>query len=577
MATAAMAESDQNPWKSREFRKWIPHLQQALSCSPIRTVCHACGLISQGQKQSLMAVEDPAKHNELLLDMLSNGDAQSLHTFCEIVRKNEPEANFAGFLDEVQAVDGFIRVTPGCRKDCQRVTSLMKEFPSTERQKVVEAAEDLSRMLKSRIALNKRRKTIHLPKPTSAILVDLRSNEGVNSERLQALSAEIQHLESVAAVVNDIDMQQTDYEGLVTAPGSNISADVETEIRQNPCFVSIGAASANRDRSIPETKQYLQDTGFIDENTTVTEITAYRRVTVDVRVKMLAIRGGKQLKQFEGQSSSMVKLIIDVQYDNWVCDNSVYRVINNLRSLLGGTNITASTVHGESGGTAVLVQMSHQAHQKLYELCRDRPETLGALHILEVSTVDGAVVFNLRHPASDTNGLDLSVQEESDTDMPLDGPGLGQDGLFEAAADQPDRETSRKTAVRSYSPHSLSSDASVGTSGQAGYPQVAPATKAMGTSLPSSRGDSSTSIISNSSALSSALDKQAAQFAKASAPRHSQRPRTTAHDHDVKSASSSILAEDGPRSDGQQLTSAPGPARRYPETSATDGAALPTR
>eukprot|EP00117_Sycon_ciliatum_P034633 scpid87690/ scgid5163/ len=392
-------------------------------------------------------------------------------------------------------------------------------------------------------------------------------------ERLQALSAEIQHLESVAAVVNDIDMQQTDYEGLVTAPGSNISADVETEIRQNPCFVSIGAASANRDRSIPETKQYLQDTGFIDENTTVTEITAYRRVTVDVRVKMLAIRGGKQLKQFEGQSSSMVKLIIDVQYDNWVCDNSVYRVINNLRSLLGGTNITASTVHGESGGTAVLVQMSHQAHQKLYELCRDRPETLGALHILEVSTVDGAVVFNLRHPASDTNGLDLSVQEESDTDMPLDGPGLGQDGLFEAAADQPDRETSRKTAVRSYSPHSLSSDASVGTSGQAGYPQVAPATKAMGTSLPSSRGDSSTSIISKSSAL----DSQAAQFAEASAPRHSQRPRTTAHDHDVKSASSSILAEDGPRSDGQQLTSAPGPARRYPETSATDGAALPTR
>ena len=79
-------------------------------------------------------------------------------------------------------------------------------------------------------------------------------------------------------------------------------ADIHRELSKHPCFISIGTESARDNRSISETKQYLKDTGFIDENTVVTETTGYLEVLVSVPVNILAIRGSKRLK-FTGQHS----------------------------------------------------------------------------------------------------------------------------------------------------------------------------------------------------------------------------------------------------------------------------------
>ena len=96
------------PWSSQMFRKWIPHLQAALSCDAIRVECCAKRLISDAQKKELMAIKNSAKHNERLLDMLSRGTAETFHTFCTIVRSTEPKANFSKFLDDMQSVDTFV-------------------------------------------------------------------------------------------------------------------------------------------------------------------------------------------------------------------------------------------------------------------------------------------------------------------------------------------------------------------------------------------------------------------------------------------------------------------------------------
>ena len=70
--------------------------------------CLGKDLISDTQKKLLMTVDDSAKHNELLLDMLSRGTAETFHTFCSIVRRTEPEANFSKFLDDMQSVDTYV-------------------------------------------------------------------------------------------------------------------------------------------------------------------------------------------------------------------------------------------------------------------------------------------------------------------------------------------------------------------------------------------------------------------------------------------------------------------------------------
>ena len=85
-------------------------------------------------------------------------------------------------------------------------------------------------------------------------------------------------------------------------------ADIHRELSKHPCFISMGTGSARDDRSISETKQYLKDTGFIDENTVITEITEYELVPVT----RLAIRDSKRLK-FKGQHycASMIARLLD--------------------------------------------------------------------------------------------------------------------------------------------------------------------------------------------------------------------------------------------------------------------------
>ena len=103
------------------------------------------------------------------------------------------------------------------------------------------------------------------------------------------------------------------------------------------------------------------------------------------------------------ESSSIVKFIIDCEYNHTV-PSFIERVVRNLRNLLGDESVHADGVHSESGGTAVFVQMSAKAHARLWEFCKGQSSLLAGLHILEVSTVDGAVVFNLRPTACSDEG-----------------------------------------------------------------------------------------------------------------------------------------------------------------------------
>ncbi|XP_065189020.1 uncharacterized protein LOC135819697 isoform X2 [Sycon ciliatum] len=442
MATAAENHAVNSwPWSSRVFREWIPRLQATLSCSTIRMECRGKGLISDTQKKELMAVDDSAKHNELLLDMLSRGTAETFHTFCSIVRSTEPEANFSKFLDDMQSVDTFVVVSPECQKDCNKVVDLMKEFSAPERQRVVHTAEDVARMRTSQTVLDKRKKPIHLPQPTSAVNVDLLSMRNMGQEQRRAVLTEIDRLASSASITDDREAQECQYQGQVTRADGQVDilpADIHRELSKHTCFISMGTGSARDSRSISETKQYLKDTGFIDDHTVVTETTGYLEVLVNVPVNILAIRGSKRLK-FTDQRSSIVKFIIECEYNHTV-PSFVKSVVSNLRNLLGDESIHADSVHGESGDTAVLVQMSAKAHARLWEFCKDQSSLLAGLHILEVSTVDAAVVFNLRPTACSDEGINPDDQKRLVEEFSGRFPSLDQDELSVAVADQPDVE-----------------------------------------------------------------------------------------------------------------------------------------
>ncbi|XP_065189026.1 mucin-5AC-like [Sycon ciliatum] len=300
------------PWSSRVFRKWIPRLQATLSCSTIRMECLGKDLISDMQKKELMAIKDSATHNELLLDMLSRGTAKTFHIFCSIVRSAEPEANFSKFLDDMQSVDTFVAVSPECQKDCNKVVDLMKEFSAPERQRVVHTAEDVARMRTSQTVLDTRKKLIHVPQPTSPVNVDLLSMRNMGEEQKQAALTEIDCLASNTIIIDDVKDcadEAGKYQGHVTRADGQVEkspADIRRELSKHPCFISMG--SARDGRSISETKQYLKDTGFIDENTVITEITEYELVPVT----RLAIRDSKRLK-FKGQHycASMIARLLD--------------------------------------------------------------------------------------------------------------------------------------------------------------------------------------------------------------------------------------------------------------------------
>ncbi|XP_065188950.1 uncharacterized protein LOC135819634 isoform X2 [Sycon ciliatum] len=333
----------------------------------------------------------------------------------------------------------------------------MKEFPSTERRTIVDTAENLSRMLKSRTVQNKRKQVIHLPKPTSTISVDLLSKLSTEKEQRNALmTAEIEQLQSNAAIFDSDELQQSRFTGQVTRTNGDVSisdADIQAELKKKPCFVSMGTASTANSLGIPQITQYLRDIGYIDDDTTTTEIIQYRRVTTIQPVKMLACHGGKRFKQFKGCSSWVVKLIIDCNFEDRFCRRFIDSVLSSLGGILGNDcteNLNGGRVHGESGGTAVLVQMTAQAHEKLYELCRDRPGLLAGLDILEVCTLDGAVAFNLRPIAVDSQGknIDPDHLERLVEEFVEQFPDLDRDELQETMSTQPDREHANMAATK---------------------------------------------------------------------------------------------------------------------------------
>ena len=74
-------------------------------------------------------------------------------------------------------------VSPECQKDCNKVVDLMKEFSAPERQRVVHTAEDVARMRTSQTVLDKRKKPIHVPQPTSPKSVDLMRMQNMGEGR----------------------------------------------------------------------------------------------------------------------------------------------------------------------------------------------------------------------------------------------------------------------------------------------------------------------------------------------------------------------------------------------------------
>ncbi|XP_065188992.1 uncharacterized protein LOC135819670 isoform X2 [Sycon ciliatum] len=135
------------------------------------------------------------------------------------------------------------------------------------------------------------------------------------------------------------------------------------------------------------------------------------------------------------QRSSIVKFIIDCEY-NHTAPSFIKSVIRNLRNLLGDGSIHADSVHGESGGTALFVQMSAKAHTRLWEFCKDQSSLLAGLHILEVSTVDGAVVFNFRPTTCNGEGITPDDQKRLVEEFSKRYPSLDRDQLSVAVADQ---------------------------------------------------------------------------------------------------------------------------------------------
>ncbi|XP_065189018.1 mucin-2-like isoform X2 [Sycon ciliatum] len=392
---------------SQEFRKWFKRLQAMQSRGVIRTACYVKDLLTNTRKKELMGVDyDSAKHIDRLLDMLSH-------------------------------------VSPECTKDCTTIVELVKEFSAPERRRVVHTVEDVARMRASQTVLGRRKKPIRLPQPTSPKSVDLLRMQNMGEEKRQAVLTEIDRLASNTIIIDDMKEcadEAGKYQGRVTRADGRVEkspADIHRELSRHPCFISMATGSARDGRSISETKQYLKDTGFIDDHTVITEITEHQMVLGPVT--RLAIRDSKRLK-FKDERSSIVKIIIDFEYNHKGRPSFVDRVVRNLRALLGDESIHADSVHGESGGTAVFVQMSAKAHARLWEFCKDRSSLLAGQHILEVSTVDGAVVLNFCPTACSDEGITPEDQKCVVDEFSKRFPSLRQDELSVAVADQPDVE-----------------------------------------------------------------------------------------------------------------------------------------
>ena len=78
-------------------------------------------------------------------------------------------------------------VSPECKKDCNKVVDLMKEFSAPERQRVVHTAKNVARMRTSQTVLDKGKKPIHVPQPTSPKSVDLLRMQNMEDGRHGAI------------------------------------------------------------------------------------------------------------------------------------------------------------------------------------------------------------------------------------------------------------------------------------------------------------------------------------------------------------------------------------------------------
>ncbi|XP_065197898.1 uncharacterized protein LOC135829415 isoform X2 [Sycon ciliatum] len=77
-----------NPWKDADFLKLKPDLAEKMDNRTMRVLCGSELLISSSDEKKLLATGDEIEHNDLLLDLLQKGDADSFRIFDRMLRSD---------------------------------------------------------------------------------------------------------------------------------------------------------------------------------------------------------------------------------------------------------------------------------------------------------------------------------------------------------------------------------------------------------------------------------------------------------------------------------------------------------
>eukprot|EP00117_Sycon_ciliatum_P033851 scpid27401/ scgid25954/ len=399
----------ENPWKNAAFLKYIPYLVDHLSCRTIRLACVAKGLISSTEKTKLMNIEDPNAHNDDLVDMLCRGDASSFHSFLEIIRDNEPKGNFREFLNDMKAVD---KVAESKRfRDRKQMDGYMQGFNSPQRGRALGFAQGIhKRANQINDKTTGKPRLIHLPNRPQASVVTAFLKDGMSAGDREVLDNEIERVNAHAEIVEKgvaSLVSAGQLGGSIKRPGDEEATKspeaIKQELRNRHCYVDVSG-------SFEQSKRYLSDIGYIDGNSTVTEVLCPQVVWKQA----LLIRGSSMIEERD-KNSCLVKLIIDVvdEMSEAHTDAIVGKVMVRLGELLG-EKISWHRVHRERGGAAVIAQMSGRAKGELYAICRDHPGIMPGISITDVLPVDGDVVLSMRPPSQQNDSQKTASGVEND-------------------------------------------------------------------------------------------------------------------------------------------------------------------
>eukprot|EP00117_Sycon_ciliatum_P027147 scpid50493/ scgid22116/ len=175
-----------------------------------------------------------------------------------------------------------------------------------------------------------------------------------------------------------------------------------------PCLVNMSCASLQDDvgQSAEEVLTYLKWAGAVSDNARVRKYRCWMPMTV------VALEDDSKLKTYDGQGSVLVKLLADIPEQR---SSSVRRLagdyVTQLQELLGGSPVYLQGFHPQDGRTVLLVQMTADSLQQLYELLLHNPGRLASKGILHVSTFDGSTVLSMEQSTAKT-APQRSVEDE---------------------------------------------------------------------------------------------------------------------------------------------------------------------